>query len=213
MNRRDKDTRLEATPILFGPQNIVERLDWAEVFAKPQPIEVDLGCGDGSFLLQSAKGFPDRNFLGVERLKGRAVKAARKIERAGLMNARVVRIESSYAVEWLFPVASVAAIHILFPDPWPKRRHWGRRLIQTGFVAALWKSLAPRGEVHFATDHKEYFDEAVPRFGKGWERVEPTIPGSSSPSLGTNEEWRTDFERDFVKEGRTIYRARFVKRD
>src|SRR5260221_1481703 len=112
MNRRAKDTKLEASPILVRFQSIIERLVWADVFAKPQPIEVDLGCGDGTFLVQIARTFPERNFLGVERLKGRALKTARKIERAGLTKARVLRIESRYSVEYLFPVASVAAYDI-----------------------------------------------------------------------------------------------------
>lgn len=186
------------------PRSIVERLDWREVFPKEQPIEVDLGCGDGSFLVQIAKAHPDRNFLGVERLKGRALKTARKIERAGLTNARVLRIESSYAVEWLFPPSSVAAVHILFPDPWPKRRHWSRRLMQVGFIAALQKCLVPGGEVHFTTDHKDYFEEVPPRFeGDSWRRVDPVTR--------VGEEWRTDFELEFEKEQRAIWRARWMK--
>lgn len=193
----------------FPLRTITERLDWREVFSLSSeggplpPIEVDLGCGDGEFLSQLAKSFPDRNFLGVERLKGRARKAARKLARAGLTNARVLRIESGYAVQWLFPPESVAAAHILFPDPWPKRRHWRRRLMKAELVAALHRALVPCGEVHFATDSEEYFCQTLPLFGPGWLRVEPL--------QRRGQEWRTEFERAYASAGKPIHRARWVK--
>ena len=192
--------------ILYLPPSWFERLDWAAVFPKRQPIEVDLGCGDGSLLLHWAKRFPGRNWLGVERLKGRVLKLERKAPRLGIAdNLRALRIESGYAVEWLFPPASVAAYHIYFPDPWPKKRHHKRRLIQPEFVAALLGTLEPGGVVNLATDHADYFAEMLPCFDAngGFERAEPWVPAAP--------EEMTDFERDFVTEGRPINRARYRK--
>jgi tRNA (guanine-N7-)-methyltransferase len=204
MNR--PDPKAVESPALLPLRSVVERLVWDEIFPEHQPIEVDLGCGDGSFLAQAAKSSPHRNFLGVERLLGRARKAARKLERAGLTNARVLRIENSYAVQWLFPKATISAYHILFPDPWPKRRHWPRRLLTADFAAALHQSLAARGEVHLATDHESYFTEMLRAFAEEyWQRMDPVVHDT--------EEWRTDFEREFVKAKRPIFRARFLKRD
>lgn len=192
--------------ILYTPPSWFERLDWARVFPKAQPIEVDLGCGDGTLLLHWARKFPDRNWLGVERLKGRILKLERKAPRLGIAdNLRGLRIESGYAVEWLFPPASIAAYHIYFPDPWPKKRHHKRRLFQPEFVAALRWTLTTGGYVNLATDHRDYFAQMLEVFGAatGFERVEPLVPATP--------EDMTDFERDFVAEGRPVHRARFRK--
>jgi tRNA (guanine-N7-)-methyltransferase len=192
--------------VLYQPATWFQRLDWAALFPKRQPVEVDLGCGDGSLLLHWAKRFPDRNWLGVERLKGRILKLERKAPRLGIAgNLRALRIESGYAVEWLFPPASVAAIHVYFPDPWPKKRHHKYRLIQPAFVPVLARALEPGGSVHLATDYSDYFAGMLECFGASEEfgRVEPVVPATP--------EEMTDFERDFVTEGRAIYRARFRK--
>ncbi|MBI5395691.1 MAG: tRNA (guanosine(46)-N7)-methyltransferase TrmB [Verrucomicrobia bacterium] len=192
--------------ILYTPPNWFERLDWARVFPKAQPIEVDLGCGDGTLLLHWAKKFPDRNWLGVERLKGRILKLERKAPRLGITdNLRGLRIESGYAVEWMFPPASVAAYHIYFPDPWPKKRHHKRRLFQPEFVAALHRSLVAAGLVNLATDHRDYFAQMLEVFSAavGFARIEPLVPATP--------EDMTDFERDFVAAGKPVHRARFRK--
>jgi tRNA (guanine-N7-)-methyltransferase len=193
--------------ILYSPPSWFEPLDWSKVFPRQQPIEVDLGCGDGTLLLHWARKHPDRNWLGVERLKGRLAKLERKAPRLGIRdNLRGLRIESSYAVEWLFPPDSIAAHHIYFPDPWPKKRHQKRRLFQPEFVAALCRTLAPGGFVNLATDHAGYFAHMLEVFGaaSGFERVEAIEPAS--------EEDMTDFERDFVRAGQPVQRARFRKR-
>lgn len=187
---------------LYTPPSWVEVLDWSRVFGNANPVEIDLGCGDGTFLVERARRNPDRNFLGVERLLGRARKVDRKAQRLGLTNVRGLRIESGYAVGFLFPVGSVAVYHIYFPDPWPKKRHAKRRLFQPEFLAALQRTLAPGGEVRVATDHAAYFEEivAVFRAGNGWEEfpLAPPLP-----------EERTDFEREFVAQEKPIRRTGF----
>ena len=127
----------EITPAFvaeYVPENYFQVLDLKSVFPRCAPIEVDLGCGDGSFLVALAKQNPQRNFLGLERLLGRVRSACRKIACGNLGNARVLRIESSYAVEYLLPPNSVSVFYLLFPDPWPKRRHQRRRLVTEEFL-------------------------------------------------------------------------------
>src|SRR2546422_11051257 len=99
-------------------QSIIERIDLAQLFPATQPLEVELGSGDGSFLTEYAARHPDRNFIGVERLLGRLRKMERKALRAGLANLQGLRIESSYFLEYLLPHQSAIALHIYFPDPW-----------------------------------------------------------------------------------------------
>src|SRR6266576_1763195 len=114
-------------------RSILEPLQIAEYFPTVQPLEVELGCGDASFLVNYAKAHPERNFIGVERLGGRIRKLDRKGRRAGLTNLRGVRIESSYFLEYLLPPKSAVALHIYFPDPWPKKKHRRHRLINERF--------------------------------------------------------------------------------
>ena len=96
-------------------------LDVEKIFGRKAPLHVDLGCGDGSFLCAIAQRMPGKNFLGIERLLNRVRTSARKA--AALDNVRLLRIESSYAVRYLLPAESVETFYLLFPDPWPKRRH------------------------------------------------------------------------------------------
>ena len=95
--------------------SIVERLGLAQLFPKPQPLEIELGCGDASFLVEYARRHPGRNFIGVERLLGRIRKLDRKGRRAALTNLRGVRIESSYFLQHLLPQHSASALHVYFP--------------------------------------------------------------------------------------------------
>ena len=138
--------------LILRPPSYVQTLNWAEVFPTAQPVEIELGSGDGSFLARYAQMHPERNFLGVERLLGRIRKIERKASRAGLTNVRLMRIEASYFLEYLLPRNSVTALHIYFPDPWPKRKHWKHRLINAAFPALCARVLIPGGMVFVRTD-------------------------------------------------------------
>lgn len=109
-------------PLELYPDTLFQRLGADDLFGCSEaPLEIDLGCGDGRFLQAMAEACPGTNFLGVERLLGRVRKVCRRCERAGLTNVRVLRLETSYAVEWLLPRRSAQRVHLLFPDPWPKK--------------------------------------------------------------------------------------------
>jgi tRNA (guanine-N7-)-methyltransferase len=184
---------------------IIDRLDLPNMFARIQPLEVELGSGDGSFLVDYAAGHPQLNLLGVERLLGRLRKIDRKGRRAGLANLRCVRMEASYFLEYLLPPHSAGAIHIYFPDPWPKRRHRGRRLIAGPFAKTAWQALAPGGVVWLRTDDAAYFAQMREVFGASPLFQETQTPPALAVLL-------TDFERDFNQKGiptlRAAYRAR-----
>jgi tRNA (guanine-N7-)-methyltransferase len=189
---------------IYRPPSYVERLDLGHLFPVSQPLEVELGSGDGSFLAQWATQHPDRNFLGVERLLGRLRKLDRKGRRANLANLRVLRIEASYCLAWLLPRCSVQALHVYFPDPWPKRRHWKNRLVNAEFVAAAAAALALDGAVFFRTDNEDYFNQIRNVF-ETHAAFEPTVtPADLSDVL-------TDFERDFHARGVTTLRVAYRK--
>jgi tRNA (guanine-N7-)-methyltransferase len=183
-------------------RSIVEPLDLAELFPKPQPLEVELGCGDASFLVEYARRHPEKNFIGVERLLGRISKLDRKGRRAELMNLRGVRIESSYLLQYLLPPASVTALHVYFPDPWPKKRHHKHRLINGAFPALARRALAPAGVVYLRTDDADYFAQMIEVFDPAKEFQKVETPAALV-------ELTTDFEREFHKRGIKTLRAAY----
>ena len=200
-----KSEHRQPVPCEFMPDDYFARLDPSTLFDNDQPLEVDLGCGDGSFLIAMAQQFPERNFLGVERLLGRAKKVCRKAERNGLKNCKVLRLESKYVIEWLFPENSIDRLHLLCPDPWPKARHHKNRLVQQGFLGALYTALKPGGEFCFKTDHPEYFEwveEEMATFKK-LERLDWPEDAFFYP--------KTDFQLQWEAEGKVVERARFRK--
>jgi tRNA (guanine-N7-)-methyltransferase len=190
--------------LIYNLPSIVERLDLSQIFPGPQPLEVELGCGDASFLVNYAKLHPERNFIGVERLLGRIRKLDRKGRRAGLTNLRGVRIESSYFLEYLLPSHMVSALHVYFPDPWPKKRHHKNRLVNERFPKIARAALTPGGVVYLRTDDEDYFAQMAGVFEAGAEFQKTETPSELA-------ELPTDFEREFRERGirtlRAAYRA------
>jgi tRNA (guanine-N7-)-methyltransferase len=173
-----------------------------------RPLEIDLGCGDGTFLTGMAAHHPERDFLGVERMLGRVRKTARKIERQKLANAAIMRLESAYTVAWLLPKARVSRLHLLCPDPWPKKKHTARRLVnQSEFLDGLTRILAPGGEFLLKTDDQPYFEDALTSLEARADRFERLDWPDEAFFYPT-----TDFEESWLKMGRSIHRARWVLR-
>jgi tRNA (guanine-N7-)-methyltransferase len=186
------------------PPRILEPLSLREIFPTDRLIEVDLGSGPGKFLVESALKFSDRNFLGIERLLGRVRKTCRVASEIGLPNLRVLRLELDYTVRYLLPENSVWRFHLNFPDPWPKRRHQARRVVDSEFLEAINRSLIDGGELRLKTDHEAYFEQItkiVVRSGL-WSMME-----------WADEDYpRTDFEEQFLRNELPIYRLRLGKR-
>lgn len=145
--------------LVYSLPSIIDRIRLEELFSAAQPLEVELGSGDGSFLLQWAAAHPERNFIGVERLLGRVQKLDRKGRRMNLKNLRGIRIESSYFLEHLLPPNSTDAVHIYFPDPWPKLKHRRHRLINDCFPDLARRVLVENGVVYLRTDDLDYFEQ------------------------------------------------------
>jgi tRNA (guanine-N7-)-methyltransferase len=174
--------------------SILWPVDLANLFDIARPLEVELGCGDASFLLNYAKAHPQHNFIGVERLLGRIMKIDRKGRRMGLKNLRGIRIESGYFLEYLLPRHSAEALHIYFPDPWPKKKHRRHRLIAERFPSLARKALKPGGAVHLRTDDTDYFEQMLQVFA-----TDPGFKKVETPHALL--EFKTDFEVDFNAQG------------
>lgn len=187
----------------FIPEDYFRRYSVADIFGSGSECEVDLGCGDGGFLLAMAERYPERLFLGVERLLGRIRKVCSESERRQLANVRGLRVESRYFLEWMVQPHSIRRLHYLFPDPWPKEKHHKNRLVQDSFVPVLHRALAPQGELLFRTDHEEYYQWVCACF-------------DASP-LFRRVEWdeefypKTDFQRLWESQGKSVFSAKYVK--
>jgi len=175
------------------------------IFGCNRPLEVDIGSGKGRFLLARAAAHPEVNFIGIERQRRRVEKVASKAARAGLDNIRLLHAEICFALETLLPDHAVGTFYIFYPDPWPKRRHHPRRLINSDFLNLLHRKLQPSGRVHFATDDQAYFAAAAPLFHASplFTPCELFIPCPPE---------QTDFELLFAAQGKHANRCSFVAR-
>jgi tRNA (guanine-N7-)-methyltransferase len=185
------------------PELQVARLDLVQLFGRRAPLHVDLGCGDGSFLCEMAQQFPKRNFLGIERLTKRVEKVrckAKKIE-----NVRVLRADTLFAVRYLLPESSVETFYLLFPDPWPKRRHQFRRIFTRGFLDAIAAALEKHGILRVATDQLDYFHQ-IERLSRAHLQFQ-VVPWSLDDAVPPV----TRFERKFHEQGVPIYRLTLRK--
>lgn len=167
---------------------------WLEPGAAP--LEVDIGCHKGLFLADMAALYPDHNFLGVERQRERVARTRKKIAALQLTNADVIQAEGLESVKGL-PDASVTCIHVLFPDPWPKRRHHIRRLIRTEFLEAAWRVLRTPGLLRLVTDDASYalaIRDTAERF-----------PAFRPVPADGREYPLTEFQKKFLEDGRPVH--------
>jgi tRNA (guanine-N7-)-methyltransferase len=185
------------------PDSHVARLDLAQLFGRNAPLQVDLGCGDGSFLCAMAQQFPNKNFLGVERLTKRVEKVRRKAEK--IENVRALRADTLFAVRDLLPESSVEAFYLLFPDPWPKRRHQFRRIFTRDFLDGIAVALEEHGLLYVATDQLDYFHQ-IEHLSCPHRQFE-IVPQSPDDSVFP----LTKFERKFREQGAPIYRLTLRK--
>lgn len=179
-----------------------------------RPLELEIGSGKGTFLAQHAKLYPDVNFLGIEWAKSFCRYAADRARRHKLENVRLLRCDADLFIRHYVPDHTFSRVHIYFPDPWPKKRHHKRRLIQASFLRELYRVLLPaetQSAVHIATDHADYFDwmqEHVAQVTDIFDRQ----PFVSPKSAGEGELVGTNFERKYREEGRVFQGMILVKR-
>jgi tRNA (guanine-N7-)-methyltransferase len=183
------------------PKTYLANLDLIAIFGRSAPLHVDLGCGEGSFLCDLARRHPEKNFLGIERLTGRVTKSCRNA--AAVDNVRILRAESSYAVRYLLPERSVETFYLLFPDPWPKRRHHRRRIVTREFFDSSHVALEENGLFHIVTDHIDYFRQ-IERLIQGYFLFANARLDDMALPL-------TRFERRFRAQGALIHRLTLRK--
>lgn len=171
---------------------------------------LEIGPGRGDFLLSTAEQLPDKKLVAIELGKRRYLKLARRIERRGLINILLIQGDARIILPKFFAPGAFEKVYVLFPDPWPKRRHAPQRLISVEFVRLLSEMLKRDGNLFFATDYWSYADwvvDNVRRIGD--------LRNEGRPYFATIEEIEyyspSFFEQKWRDEGRAIYYMRYKK--
>lgn len=192
-------------------------------FARPaQALEVEIGSGKGTFLVQEAARRPETNFLGIEWAGEFYRYAADRVGRHGLTNVRMLCADAASFLRWRLPSETVRVVHLYFPDPWPKARHHKKRTVRDDVLESIHRVLSPGGELRVVTDHDGYWSwmeahwerwtspDAWALLGRSdraelgpFERVTFERVGSA----GDEELVGTNFERKYRREGRPFHAA------
>lgn len=131
-------------------------VDWCAIFGNGNPLALEIGCGIGDFIAKTAADNPGRNYIAIDFYNKGCWKTCRRIDRAGLTNVRVLRVEArSFITDMIMP-GSLSAVYINCPDPWPKKKHRKRRLVNRQFMEFFRQYLASGGDFYFATDFDDY---------------------------------------------------------
>jgi tRNA (guanine-N7-)-methyltransferase len=179
------------------------RLDLHELFGNEHPVVLEIGSGKGRFLLSSAVEHPDQNFIGVEKSLHYHRVIRERVKKRALTNVRLINHDAFLVMRDMLPDASIAEIHIYFPDPWPRQRYQKRRIIRPEALAEMRRVLVPGGLGIYVTDHKEYYEVAAPAIAAVFP-TEARIPGPDDPP-------RTNYEAKYRAEGRAIHEVRFSR--
>ena len=197
-----------AGDVEFRVRENEEQVRWDRLFDNDSPVEVEIGCGKGRFLINSAMAYPGINYIGIERALRYFRIMKERVVRRELTNIRLLRDDAVYFVERFIPDEAVSAYHVYFPDPWPKKRHRKRRLFNARFLEEIVRTLAVGGTLDFATDYVEYYEETLALLETSDRLTALKEIPERVRELGGD---LTNFETKYTAEGRTIHRGAYVK--
>jgi tRNA (guanine-N7-)-methyltransferase len=206
---RKIDPELELARYLKVRDQLPRPWDAEQLFDRVAPLEVEVGSGKGLFLESAAAGNPAHNYLGIEIATKYARFAAARLARHELTNAVMVHGDAQPIFADLLPAGSLAAVHVYFPDPWWKKRHEKRRVLNERFVRDVERVLSTGGLLHYWTDVRERFGETLELLAAKTSLVGPleVIERAAEHDL----DYRTHFERRMRLANLPVYRAAFKK--
>lgn len=184
---------------------------WRQQFGKTatDPMDLEIGTGNGYFFAHRAKVAPERSLIGLEVKYKPLIQSIRRSRGDGSTNARIARYDAS-CLEDIFALEELDHVFIHHPDPWPRQRDWKHRLIQDEFLTKLWKLMRPGSFVNFKTDDESYYDWALPIFEQSqFKKLRTTR--DLHKSEWANENFITGFESLFLQKGQPIFYCRFEK--
>ncbi len=205
------EPRVDLKPYFQTLDDLDGPIDWCSLFGNDNPVEIDVGCGRGLFLFNSAVAHPNVNYLGLELDYREGRRAARRIFKRSMTNARVIGGDARIALDRFVPKQSVAAVHVYFPDPWWKRKHRRRRVFTDQLVDQMSAVLCPGGFVHSWTDVEEYY-HVIAALMDNDDRFE-SLPTSPETVPQHDMDFRTSFERKKRQAGLPIYRGCWQRRN
>ena len=191
----------EAELVLNPRESGFHRLDLQQWFGNDHPVILEIGSGKGRFLIGTATERPDLNLIGIEKALHYHRLIRDRVLKRNLTNVRLINHDAFLVLRDMIPDASIAEVHIYFPDPWPRKKEQKRRIIRAEVLEEIRRVLVPGGMAIYVTDHREYFEVAAPLIESGF-RSERRIPGPDDPP-------RTNYEAKYRAEGRPIYEVRF----
>lgn len=194
----------------YGIDYVAQPLDLGEVFGRSAERVLEIGFGNGETLVRDAADNPERDYLGIEVHEPGVGHCLIDAEAAGLKNLRVIKHDAIEVLQHQVPDGAFAHINLFFPDPWPKKRHHKRRIVQDSFLQLAASKLAPSGSLHIATDwenYAEHIDELIagsPLFTVAERHVH-------RGGLEALERQPTKFERRGLRQGHSIWDWRLEK--
>ena len=182
-------------------------LNYTEIFNNTNPVTMEIGFGMGHATAEIAQNNPDMNYLGCEVHKPGVGRLLGEIHKRELSNLFIIEHDAIEILETMIPDNSLEAFHIFFPDPWPKKKHHKRRLIQRPRTELLAKKLKPGGYLYFVTDWAEYAENALEELNA------TTGIHNRHQGFAPHQEWRprTKFEQKGIDAGRDIFELMFEK--
>lgn len=202
----------EYDTMVLRPEDFSGRVNWGQIFGRRGPVHLEIGSGKGTFLVHEAQAHPDIDFVGIEWASKFYRYAADRLGRWNLTNVRIIRADAvTFLGEHVTP-GSIDCLHIYFPDPWPKRNHHKRRLLQQANMGVLIACLATGGEIRIATDHVAYFEQIEKVAAACQGELEPiafTRPAGAEDGEFTG----TNYERKYIRDHRTTHTLALRKKE
>lgn len=175
-------------------------------FPSERSIEIDLGCGKGSFSTELAKKYPERTILSTDVMIGRLRKLYKRNQRNKLSNIMLLRGDAWFLLKQRITDGQISRIHILCPDPWPKDKHKGFRLISSEFIATIQRKLKENGVFHFSTDDIDYFTATLNTLNNS------NLFVNDNSAINDIYEIKTDFEKRWNGIGLHVHHTAWVKK-
>jgi tRNA (guanine-N7-)-methyltransferase len=197
------------SPRFLREEELERPVDWRAVFGNDNPLALEIGCGIGDFVAQTAQNHADWNFIALDYYNKGCLKTCSRVDKLQLDNVRVLRVEARRFVTEHLSHGSLAALYINCPDPWPKKRHRKRRLVQRPFVEFMADYLMPGGHLYFATDFDDYGLEVA--------EFMPEVPGFENQLAPDSYRHdipgyhRTKYMLKFMAEGKQVYFVHYRK--